>query len=280
MGIHDNDHLCAPSEPTSMTGDGKAYLAFLGFYVGNHLYRVGKCFLVPHKVLVSFGILDIEPKDVDGDILLIKPLLYRSDVFTADIVPATLVVGEGVQRGKHGSACEAGVLGEDRSRVRTWENEDVKNARFRDPVCLCAVVGLSDIDEGVACNGIEDCNGALFTMGMHQGDSAIESDGGICKILEHVRVVESIRVRVGCVGTGGGREGHVCSVFRDTVDMGVVGEGDVEREGFGACEIDGMSSRLDACDAVYYPWALNLSKWTKSLPTTRLVARPRTRQRR
>ena len=218
------------------TRDGKTHLAFLGFYVRNHLDWVGERFLVPHKVLVSFGILDIEPKDVDGHILVIEPLLYASDVITANIIPATLVIGNGVQRRKHGGASEAGVLVKDRGRVRAWENEEVENARFRDPVCFCAVVFLSDIDPSIASDGIKHCDGTLFAMCMHQGDRTVERNRRIRKVLEHVSVVEPVRVRVGCVWTGGGREGHVCSVFRDAVDMGVIREGNIEREGFRTCE--------------------------------------------
>lgn len=117
---------------------------------------------------------------------------------------------------------------EDRCRIGTWENEDVENARFGDPVCLGAVVVLSDIDPSVTANGIEHSDSTLFAMGMHQGNGTVKSYRGIRKVLEHVRVVESVRVRVGCVRTGSGREGQVCGMFRNTVDVGVVREGDVE----------------------------------------------------
>ena len=108
---------------------------------------------------------------------------------------------------------------------------------------FCTTVLLPDINPGVASNGVEDCNSTLFTMCMHQGDSAVEGHRRICKVLKHVKVVKSVWVRVGCIRTSGGREGQVCSVFRDTVDVRMVRECDIEREGLGTYEINEISRR-------------------------------------
>lgn len=60
--------------------------------VVGHLYWVGEILLVPDHILVILRILDVQPKDINGHILLVEALLYIAYVVRADVIPAALVV--------------------------------------------------------------------------------------------------------------------------------------------------------------------------------------------
>lgn len=68
------------------------YLTSESLNVVEHIDWVREVFLIPNHVLVFLGILDVEPENVDGDILFVETLLDTPDVVGADIIPSALVV--------------------------------------------------------------------------------------------------------------------------------------------------------------------------------------------
>ena len=81
--------------------------------------------LVPDEVLVLLGVLDVEPEDIDGDVLLIETLLHGSHIVRADVVPTTLVIAKGPVSRQSGSSGETCPLREDILGSRSWQDENV-----------------------------------------------------------------------------------------------------------------------------------------------------------
>ena len=101
------------------------------------------------------GILDIEPEDVNRDILFVKVLLHTPDVVGADIIPPTLVITQRPMRRKLNRSSQFRVLTEDLVWRRSGEKEDVKNTRLGDPVGFSRLLrGMGNVDPGFRC----DCN--------------------------------------------------------------------------------------------------------------------------
>lgn len=81
----------------------------------------------------------------------------------------------------------------------------------------------------------EESGGASgFAVGEHEGDGAVEAEGGIVDVFEDVEVEEAIGFGVVDVWASGGPEGEGGGAFGDAVE-GIGGvEGDVEADGLGA----------------------------------------------
>ena len=82
-------------------------------------------------------------------------------------------------------------------------------------------------------NSIEDCNGRVCGVRVHQWNRTIEGCRGRRKILENVGIVKAIRILKKRVLARGSREIQRGSVLRDTVNMTVMREIDIEGQGFG-----------------------------------------------
>ena len=91
--INDNNHLSGVNLHKVWIKLGFFYLAGEGLNIVEHVNWIREVLIVPNHVFVVFGILDIEPKHIDGDIRLVEAGLYTSDIFGTDVVPSTLVVG-------------------------------------------------------------------------------------------------------------------------------------------------------------------------------------------
>lgn len=109
-------------------------LASEGFDVVEHINWVREVLPFPNHVLVVFRILDVQPENVNRDILFVEALLHASDVVGTDIVPPALVIAQGPMRRKLDCSGQFRILTEDLIRCGSRKEKDVKNTRLRDPM--------------------------------------------------------------------------------------------------------------------------------------------------
>ena len=95
------------------------------------------------------GVLDIQPENVNGDILRVEALLYTPDVVGTDIVPSALVITQRPMRRKLNRSGQFRILTKDLVWRGPRKEKDVKNTRFGDPMGFGRLLsGVSDVDPG------------------------------------------------------------------------------------------------------------------------------------
>lgn len=128
--------------------------------------RVGEVNGVPGEITLPVRVLDVQPDDVIGDVVVIEPGVHGLHVSFVEVVPAALVVTEGKERGQglvsfrerawgeeervrklicfyrddetdpgvRTRTCELSVLAEELLRTRPEQNHAVDHAALRQPV--------------------------------------------------------------------------------------------------------------------------------------------------
>mmetsp|Transcript_1308 Transcript_1308/g.2251 ORF Transcript_1308/g.2251 Transcript_1308/m.2251 type:complete len:223 (+) Transcript_1308:1253-1921(+) len=115
-----------------------------------HLDGVGEESLVPREVPLSIRVFDIQPEDVIGVVVLLELFMHSIDVLLVLVVPATLVVAEGEERGESLGASEGGVLLVDFGNLgATDEQEDLHDSGLRHPVAPHSLA-FPNVDEHLA----------------------------------------------------------------------------------------------------------------------------------
>jgi hypothetical protein len=165
-----------------------------------HLDRVRELLLVPIKVLVLGRVLDIQPSDVQRDILLVKPPVHIEHVMLVEVVPSALMISDRPERRNRCISCQSGVLPEKILRFRAGEDEQVHDPRFRHPLRLNARLGVFDVDERFGPDEVEYSDRVLGGLSVDHGDVAIERHGGVGFVLEDVDVIETVRLGEGSFG--------------------------------------------------------------------------------
>lgn len=165
-----------------------------------HLDRVRELLLIPIKVLVLGRVLDIQPSDVQRDILLVKPPVHIEHVVLVEIVPSTLVISDRPERRNRSVSCQSGVLPEKIIGFGAGEDEQVHDPRFRHPLRLNPRLGVFDVDERFGADEVEHSDRVLGGLSVDHGDVAVERHGGIGFVLEDVDVIETVRLGEGSFG--------------------------------------------------------------------------------
>lgn len=165
-----------------------------------HLDRVRELLLVPIKVLVLGRVLDIQPSDVQRDILLVKPPVHIEHVVLIEIVPSALMISDRPERRNRSVSCQSSVLPEKILGFGAGEDEQVHDPRFRHPLRLNARLGVFDVDERFGADEVEYSDRVLGGLSVDHGDIAIERHGGIGFVLEDVDVIETVRLGEGSFG--------------------------------------------------------------------------------
>ena len=93
-------------------------------------------FLVPSHVLEVLGIPDIEPENVDGDILFVEALLHTPDIVGTEIAPPGLVISQRPMRRKLDCSSQSRILTEDLIWCGSGEKEYIEDTRLGDPMGL------------------------------------------------------------------------------------------------------------------------------------------------
>jgi len=128
------------------------------------------------------------------------------------------------------------ILTEDLIRRGSGEKEYVKNTRLGDPVGFSRLFrGMSDVDPGFRSDSGEDCDGRIRRMRVDQGNSPVQRHGGRSEVLEDVGVVESVWVIEERTLAFGSWKVQTGSVLRDTVDVAMIGEVNIEGKRLGTC---------------------------------------------
>ena len=70
------------------------HLAFLVLQALQHLLGLGELVGIPGEVALPVSVLDVQPDEVVGDVMIVEPLVYCPHVLLVVVVPATLVVGQ------------------------------------------------------------------------------------------------------------------------------------------------------------------------------------------
>jgi len=123
---------------------------------------------------VVLGILDIQPENVNRDILLVEALLHTPNVFGTDIIPSALVITQRPMGRKLNRSGQFRVLTKDFFRRGSRKEEDVKNTRLGDPMGFSRLLsGVSNIDPGFRSDCDEDCDGRICRVRMDQGNGPI-----------------------------------------------------------------------------------------------------------
>ena len=89
---------------------------------------------------------------------------------------------------------------------------------------------MADIDPGLGTDCVEDRNGGIDRVGVHYGDRAVQGHGRVGEILEHVRVVQTVRFVVVCTLSCSSREVQTCRMLGNTIKMAMTGEVEVDRQ--------------------------------------------------
>ena len=202
----------------------------------HHAEAVGELAGVPREVLLAVGVLDVEPHDVHGDVVLVELGRDGEDVLLVVVVPAALVVGDRELGRERRGAGQRRVLPRDVFGLRAQEDERVYDARLGHPVGVDAglragheiferredpVRALSDVDPRLRGVQPEHAGRPLGVVAHHEGDGGVQRHRVPQLVLEHVEVVEAVGVAVGRV-----LQAELVRVLRDAVDVVRV----VERE--------------------------------------------------
>jgi len=142
---------------------------------------------------VVLGILDIQPENVNGDILFIEAFLHAPDVVSTDIVPSALVVSQRPMRRELNSSSQFRVLAEDLVGCGSRKKEDVKDTRLGDPMGFSRLLGwVNDIDPGFGSDSDEDSDGRICGVGVDQGDGPVQRRCGGSDVFEDIGVIEPV----------------------------------------------------------------------------------------
>ncbi len=79
-------------------------LAAVQCQVLHHLLGVRELDGVPREVALAVGVLDVEPEDVEGQLVLLEAGVHGAHVLLVVVVPAALVVGGGEEGRQGGGA--------------------------------------------------------------------------------------------------------------------------------------------------------------------------------
>lgn len=81
-----------------------SYLPSFAHQALQHVFRLRELAGVPREVAFSICVLDVQPYEVIGDVVLIEALIDVFDIFLIVVVPATLMIRQRGQRRKRLSA--------------------------------------------------------------------------------------------------------------------------------------------------------------------------------
>mmetsp|Transcript_8128 Transcript_8128/g.30544 ORF Transcript_8128/g.30544 Transcript_8128/m.30544 type:complete len:725 (+) Transcript_8128:1218-3392(+) len=212
VGIDDGDHLPA-----------------LGSKALLHLHGVGEERLVPREVLLLIGVLNIQPDHVDGEVVVLEALVDLRNVLLVLVVPPALVKTQREHRGQIRRPRDVSVLRHHALGRRAGHEEEIKVARLAHPVRVLAAVGVLDVHEGLTRVVPEDANAFRHPRleRHHEGNGTVQRHRIVQFILEHVKGVQAVRVRVLRVLPSRGLQRQRRGVFRNAVDVRCVVEEDV-----------------------------------------------------
>mmetsp|Transcript_85066 Transcript_85066/g.259867 ORF Transcript_85066/g.259867 Transcript_85066/m.259867 type:complete len:650 (+) Transcript_85066:880-2829(+) len=173
----------------------------------DHLARRGEVGRVPREVRLPVGVLDVQPHDVVGDVVLVEALVHGVHIPLAHVVPPALVLAQGPERWHGRGTCERVKLGGHLRRRRPNEDDSVQHAAFacpprvrragvRGPVALQLDESLRRIDpqERRRHVVILACWSALD--GPQKWHRAVQRHGLIVFVLENIEVEETVGLLV------------------------------------------------------------------------------------
>lgn len=114
VGVHNGHQLRRVTQVLRAACDAQAqagrsqspfYLAPLGGQLSEHVKGVRKTTGVPGEVALAISMLNVQPDDVTGQVVVVKALTDLQNVRLIPVVPAALVVAEGEERGKCLGSC-------------------------------------------------------------------------------------------------------------------------------------------------------------------------------
>ena len=139
------------------------------------------------------GILNIQPENVNRDILFIEAFLHTPDVVGTDIVPSALMVSQRPMRRKLNGSSQFRVLAEDLVGRGSGKKEDVKDTRLGDPVSssrfLC---GVNYVNPSFGSGSDEDCDGGICRVCVYQGNRPVQRGGGGSDVFEDIVVIKPV----------------------------------------------------------------------------------------
>mmetsp|Transcript_22183 Transcript_22183/g.53219 ORF Transcript_22183/g.53219 Transcript_22183/m.53219 type:complete len:381 (-) Transcript_22183:442-1584(-) len=218
VGVDDGDHLAAARRQVVL-----------------HPHRVREQVVVPRHVPLPHRVLDVEPEDIVGDVVLVELPVDLADVRLILVVPAALMVPEREHRGHELRSHQPRVLLlHPRGRVGRHQ-EHVDDPRLREPVGVLANVtrdNILDIDHGLGGVEPEEPAGLLLVVREHEGHRAVErlvrAVGGDV-VLEDVEVVEAVRLVARGAGAAGVGQRELGRALGEPVDVGGARPRDVHR---------------------------------------------------
>jgi hypothetical protein len=112
-----------------------------------HFDGIRELAVIPSEVAFAIIMFNIEPNNVIWNIVVIKLVVNLVNVILVDVVPTTLVVGDGEILRHARLTSQASILAENIFASGTKEHKNVQNTSFRDPMCLCALLVASRFDK-------------------------------------------------------------------------------------------------------------------------------------
>ncbi len=180
--------------------------------------------------------LDVQPQDVVREIFRFKMGIYLADVSLVLVIPAALMVGNRKHGGDGCDTRELGLLSEDVVEGRAGHEQEVHHTAFRDPDRFLASVFIRfDVDERFGRVQPQSASSSTSGREAKEGrDATVESHLGVEVELEHVQVVQTERLVVIGVRTGGVFQRERRGVLRNAEYRGGARERDVHAKGSGA----------------------------------------------
>ena len=88
---------------------------------------------------------------------------------------------------------------------------------------------MANVDPGVRSDRVENANGGVGGVCMHEGNGTVERHSRVRQVLKHVGVEQAIRVSVMRVLASGSGKVKTGGVLGDPIDMTMVGEVNIHR---------------------------------------------------
>ena len=170
-----------------------------------HTNRISKGVCIPRKILFAIRVLYIKPDNIVRDVVFVKFAVDVSNVVICDIVPSTLVIGNGELLRKLSVPCKLRVRLDHVFWCRTHEDKKIHDTALREPMGLgiCSSPNpkierirrnsrFNNIDPGLCSIKPENTNSRVLAMSLHERNGSIQRHRAIHFIFEDIAIVQSV----------------------------------------------------------------------------------------
>mmetsp|Transcript_14975 Transcript_14975/g.42310 ORF Transcript_14975/g.42310 Transcript_14975/m.42310 type:complete len:393 (+) Transcript_14975:1702-2880(+) len=182
-----------------MRVDDRYHASSFGPQLFLHLLGVLEESVIPCEVPLPVRVLDVQPEHVVRVVELFELPVHVVDIGFVLVIPPALMVSQAEHRRQRHLACQCSILAVEVLRRGARDEEQIHDAAFADPMRRLPVVRLVIHNVHKRFRRVEPecarspCRQALADDERH---STVQRHRNIEVVLEHVQVVETVRIRV------------------------------------------------------------------------------------